>query len=82
MGDGRRTGGKAVFKDQLLNLVAELKVHLLVKAVDSLRIAPPAVTLQQNVYMTVAIPYPCLADVLDLQLQFGLLVAPGLVDTE
>lgn len=62
------------------NLVAQLRVHLLVKAIDSLRIDGPAVTLQQDVNTTVAIPHPCLAYIPDLQLQFGLLATLGLVD--
>ena len=61
------------------NLVAELKAHLLVKAIDSLRINGPAVTLEQNMDTTVSIAHTCLADVLDLQLKFGLLATPGLV---
>lgn len=62
------------------NLVAELKAHLLVKAIDSFRIDSPAVTPEQNMDTTVSIADTSLADVLDLQLQFGLLAVPGLVD--
>ncbi len=62
------------------DLVAKLEVHLLVKAIDSLRINRPAVTPDQDMHTPIAVAHPCLADVFDLQLQFGLLAAPGLVD--
>lgn len=50
------------------------------KAIGSLRIDGPAVTLKQNMDTTVSMAHTCLADVLDLQLKFGLLATPGLVD--
>ena len=62
------------------NFVAELEVHLLVKAIDSLRVHGPAFTLDKNMHTPVAAAYPRLADILDLQLQLGLLATPGLVD--
>ena len=64
------------------NLIAKLEVHLLVKAIDSLRIDGPPVAPQQHVHTTVAVAHPRLANVLDPQLQFGLLAAPGLVDIQ
>ncbi len=62
------------------NLVAELEVHLLVKAIDSLRIDGPPVALEQDMNTTITVTHSRLADVPDLQLQLGLLAAPGLVD--
>ena len=50
------------------NLVAELEVHLLVKTIDSLRVHRPAFTLDKDMHTPVAVAYPRLADVLDLQL--------------
>lgn len=64
------------------NLVAELEVHLLVKTIDWLRVHGPAFTLDKNMHTPVAVAYPRLADILDLQLQLSLLATPGLVDIE
>lgn len=64
------------------NLVAELEVHLIVKTIDLLRVHGPAFTLDKDMHTPVAVAYPRLADVLDLQLQLGLLTAPGLVDIQ
>jgi len=82
MGRFRAIGPQLRLDPTLGYLIAELEVHLLVKTIDSLRVNRPAVTLEQHVHTTVAIAYPCLADVLDPQLQFGLLAAPGLVDVQ
>lgn len=64
------------------NLVAKLEVHLLVTTIDSLRVYGPAFTLDEDMHTPVAVAYPRLADILDLQLQLGLLATPGLADIE
>lgn len=55
------------FDPALGNLVAELKVRLLVKTIDSLRSDRPAVTLQQDMHAMITVAHTRLADVLDLQ---------------
>ena len=80
MGRFRAIGAKLRLDPSFGNLVAELEVHLLVKAIDSLRIDRPPVALEQDMNATITVAHPRLADVPDLQLQFGLLAAPGLVD--
>ena len=55
------------FDPALGNLVAELKVHLLVKTIDSLRSDRPAVTLQQDMHAMITVAHTRLVDVLDLQ---------------
>jgi hypothetical protein len=57
-----------------------LKVHLLVKAIDSLRIDGPSIPLEQDMHAPISIPDACLANVSDPQLQFSLLAAFRLVD--
>lgn len=57
------------------NLVPQLKSHLLVKTIDSLRINGPAVTLEKHMHAPIPITNPCLTDVLDPELQFSLLAA-------
>lgn len=82
MGRLRPVGSQLRLDPTLGNLVAELQVHLLVKATDLLRVDGPAVTLDQDMHTPIAVAHPCLADVFDLQLQFGLLAAPGLVESD
>ncbi len=82
MGRFRALSPQLRFDPSLRNLVAELEVHLLVKAIDSFRIDRPSVTSEQDMNTAIAVAHPCLADVPDLQLQLGLLAAPGLVDIQ
>jgi len=66
----------------LRNLVTKLEVHALVKTVDSLWVHGPPVTPDQDMHTTIAIAHARLTDILDLQLQFGLIAASGLVDVK
>lgn len=76
----RAVSVKLGFDATLGNLIAKLEIHLLVKTINSLCINGPSVALEQDVNTAVAIAHPRLADVLDPQLQSGLLAASGLVD--
>ena len=82
MGRLRAVGSKLRLDPTLRNLVAELEVHLLVKTIDSLRINRPSITPEQDMDATITVAYARLADVPNLQLQFGLLATFGLVDIE
>jgi len=53
--------------------VPQLKSHLLVKTIDSLRINGPAVTFGKHMDTPIAVTNPLLANVLDPELQFSLL---------
>lgn len=64
------------------NLVAQLQAHLLVQAIDPLRIDRPAVAPQQNMDAPVAVTDACLADISNALLQVGLAAPLGLVDIE
>lgn len=50
------------------------------KAIDSLWIDRPYATSEHDMNTPIAVAHQCLTDVLDLQLQLGLLAAPRLVD--
>lgn len=82
------TGGCSPVRTQLClhpplgHLVAQLKVHLLVKAIDSLLIDRPSIPLEQDMYAAVSIPDARLANIPDPQLQFSVLAAFRLVYME
>ena len=81
MGRLRPVGSQLRLDPMLGNLVVEPQVHLRVKAIDSRRVDRPVVTLDQDTHTPIAVAHPCLADVFDLQLQFGLLAAPEHTDS-
>lgn len=54
------------------DLVAQLQAHLLVQAIDPLRIDRPAVAPQQNMDAPVAVTDACLADISNALLKVGL----------
>jgi len=66
---------KLRFDTSFGKLVPQLKSHLLVKTIDSLRIYGPAVTFEKHMDTPIPVTNPRLTDVLNPELQFSLLAA-------
>jgi hypothetical protein len=73
---------KLGFHPSLGRLVPQLQAQLVVKPAGSLHVDRPAFPLQQDMYTPIAIPDPRRADLLDPELEIGLLAALGLVGVE
>jgi len=61
----------------LRRLVAQLQAQFPVQAIEALRIDRPTLPTQQDMDAPIPVAYPGLGDLLDLQLENGLIVAAG-----
>nr|QCL09170.1 transposase domain protein [Rhizobium rhizogenes] len=82
MGWFRTVGPQLRFDPSIGNQAAELDLHLLAKAIDSLRIDRPSVTSEQELNATITIAQLRVANIPNLQLHLGLLAASRLVDIQ